>query len=273
MPSTIAHSRFWPDLWARYHASPSATLCRVPELEYASTLPVEGDVLDHCCGDGQFAAFAWPGSALSAGCDFNDQSLAQAKVQGMHGRLDSCDASKRLPYEDGSFDLVFDNSALEHIEELDAALAEVARVLRPEGVFAFNVLNHRYFEWWPLDDAARADYQKWQPFHHALCLDEWSERLANAGLVVTDVAGYFDKPAAQDLARLDYAFTCFYIGKTHSRLVEWYRRLPRLMEGYWRRRLAKHVWRTEPDSGAGYFIKAAPRCELGRHLESAGTCW
>ena len=258
-PSRVRESRFWRDLWQIYHAAPSAALCRVPELEYASTLPVDGEVLDHCCGDGQFATVAWPGRTLTAGCDRDRGSLERAEERRVHGRLDLCDASEGLPYEDSRFDLVFNNSALEHIGDLDAALAEVARVLKPDGVFAFNVLNHRYFEWWPLDEASLREYRDVQPFHHALSLDEWTAPLAAVGLEVTHVEGYLDRRASEDLARLDCAFTRFYLSQTRSRLVAWYQRLPRIMEGYWRRRLATLEWRTEPDAGAGYFIKAAPR--------------
>src|SRR3954467_847392 len=47
-----------------------------------------------------------------------------------------CDA-ERLPFDDGSFDLVFGHAVLHHIPDLDAAFAEFARVLRPGGVLFF----------------------------------------------------------------------------------------------------------------------------------------
>lgn len=46
-----------------------------------------------------------------------------------------------LPFADGSFDGVLACLVFEHIDELDASLAEVARVLAPGGRFAF-FLNH-----------------------------------------------------------------------------------------------------------------------------------
>ncbi|HET6547749.1 MAG TPA: methyltransferase domain-containing protein [Solirubrobacter sp.] len=42
----------------------------------------------------------------------------------------------RLPFEDGSVDVVFCKQVLEHVERLDLLVADVARVLRPDGVFA-----------------------------------------------------------------------------------------------------------------------------------------
>ena len=45
-----------------------------------------------------------------------------------------------LPLGDGSVDAVFDFGALHHVPDWRRGLAEVARVLRPEGVFFFEEL-------------------------------------------------------------------------------------------------------------------------------------
>ena len=39
----------------------------------------------------------------------------------------------RLPFADGSFDLVINNQVMEHVEDLDAVLSEIHRVLKPGG--------------------------------------------------------------------------------------------------------------------------------------------
>jgi SAM-dependent methyltransferase len=256
---SISRSRFWRPLWKVYSRAPSIALCRVPELEYASGLNVTGRVLDHCCGDGMFASLAWPGRRLTAGCDQNPESVERARRSGLYARVDVCDASKRLPYEDQSFDRVFDNSALEHIQDLDAALSEVARVLTPGGIFAFNVLNHRYFEWWPLDNSSLHGYRNWQPFFHAFDRKEWERRLAHVGLQVVSIDGYFDQCASRELALLDCEFSGVYLGRRRSQLVWWHLHLLPLMQWYWRWRLSSLVWKTAPDSGAGYFIQAVRR--------------
>jgi SAM-dependent methyltransferase len=46
-----------------------------------------------------------------------------------------------LPFEDGSLDVVFCKQVLEHVERPDVLLPEVARVLRPDGVFAGSTSN------------------------------------------------------------------------------------------------------------------------------------
>jgi SAM-dependent methyltransferase len=255
-PERISESRFWQSLLKTYVKSPSIALCRVPELEYASTLPLNGVTLDHCCGDGLFAQMGWTTGKFTAGCDLNEMSLENARRIGKHERLDLCDAGKHLPYPDAHFDLVFNNSALEHIPDLQQSLREIARVLKPQGVFALNVLNHRYFEWWPMDAESMQAYREWQPFFHALSLEEWRRELSAVGLEIEDLRGYFNREAAGMLALLDYEFSGYYIRRRPSRLVSDYSSFLGLERRKWRQRMGELSWRTEPDAGAGYFITA-----------------
>jgi SAM-dependent methyltransferase len=55
----------------------------------------------------------------------------------------ACDASQ-LPFEDGSFDLVFGHAVLHHLPDLAGAFCEFRRVLRPGGVLAFCGEPSRY---------------------------------------------------------------------------------------------------------------------------------
>ena len=55
----------------------------------------------------------------------------------------ACEASS-LPFEDGSFDLVFGHAVLHHLPDLGAAFREFRRVLRPGGVVAFCGEPSRY---------------------------------------------------------------------------------------------------------------------------------
>jgi ubiquinone/menaquinone biosynthesis C-methylase UbiE len=52
--------------------------------------------------------------------------------------------AERLPFEDASFDLVFGHAVLHHIPDLERALAEFRRVLRPGGALAFCGEPSRY---------------------------------------------------------------------------------------------------------------------------------
>jgi SAM-dependent methyltransferase len=253
MTDRVGQSRFFRPLLRHYASTTSILLCRVPELEYASQLTLGAAALDHCCGDAIFAALGWPEEKFAGGCDLSAPSIEQARLLARHRRLDVCDAAQRLPYDDASFELVFNNSALEHIPDLDRTLAEVARVVRPGGRFAFNVLNHRYFAWWPAEAPPAAEYREWQPFLHALDRDEWIARLGAAGFRVRELHGYFGEEAARVLAQLDSEFSGHFAGRIQSALVAEYQS-SWLARRRWRKRIAALSWRTEPDGGAGYFF-------------------
>jgi ubiquinone/menaquinone biosynthesis C-methylase UbiE len=68
---------------------------------------------------------------------------ATAERLGLDLETEATDA-ERLPFEDGSFDLVFGHAVLHHLPDLPAALGELRRVLRPGGTLAFCGEPSRY---------------------------------------------------------------------------------------------------------------------------------
>jgi len=65
-----------------------------------------------------------------------DELSASAERLGVDVGTACCDA-ERLPFPDGSFDLVFGHAVLHHLPDLGAAFREFRRVLRPGGRLAF----------------------------------------------------------------------------------------------------------------------------------------
>jgi SAM-dependent methyltransferase len=98
-------------------------------------------VLDVGCGEGQVARLAAAGGAARVvGIDPTWNQVVVARQRGggpVYARADA-DA---VPFPDGAFDAVVACLVFEHIRAVDAAIAEVARVLRPGGRFCF-FLNH-----------------------------------------------------------------------------------------------------------------------------------
>jgi SAM-dependent methyltransferase len=68
---------------------------------------------------------------------------ASAAELGLSVETATCEAAE-LPFEDGSFDLVFGHAVLHHLPDLDAAFREFRRVLRPGGLVAFCGEPSRY---------------------------------------------------------------------------------------------------------------------------------
>ncbi len=111
-------------------------------LPLAATLLAGFDrVLDVGAGEGQISRLATEGgSSLVVGVDPTDAQIAEATRRG-GGPSYLRSMADGLPFADGSFDAVVACLVFEHIEAVDEAVAEVARVLADGGRFAF-FLNH-----------------------------------------------------------------------------------------------------------------------------------
>jgi len=105
-----------------------------------------GDVLDLACGSGhQTLAWAERGFRVT-GLDFDHDLLLAGRARFARDAARAPAAwaqadAVRLPFRDGSFDVVFNNSLLEHVPAWRLVLAETARVLRPGGVFVMYTTN------------------------------------------------------------------------------------------------------------------------------------
>ncbi len=99
-------------------------------------------VLDIGTGEGQLLriASATPGVDRLVGIDPTWEQIFEAKAREPHLSFLRASASP-LPFANESFDTVVACLVFEHIADLDAAIAEVARVLKPGGRFLF-FLNH-----------------------------------------------------------------------------------------------------------------------------------
>jgi SAM-dependent methyltransferase len=98
-------------------------------------------VLDVGCGEGQVARLAVErGARVAVGVDPTVAQVAEAARRGGGPSYGRASASE-LPFPEGSFDAVVACLVFEHIQDVDGAIAEVARVLDHGGRFLF-FLNH-----------------------------------------------------------------------------------------------------------------------------------
>ncbi len=185
-------------------------------------------VLDLGAGEGQIARVAAGQGASVVGVDPTRAQTIEAAARG-GGPAYAMAGAHGLPFASDSFDAVLACLVFEHIDPLEPAVAEVARVLRPGGRFAF-FLNHPLLQTpgsgWIDDHVMDPPEQYWRigeylversiveevrkdvfiPFVHRP-LHRYVNALAESGLVVVEMhepappPGFLDQNAFLGAAR------------------------------------------------------------------------
>ena len=155
---------------------------------------LDGRILDLGCGDGQYFRLIWPQATDVVGVDMNPE-VAELGVQSGVYRDVHLAPAHHVPEPNASFDHVFANCSLEHMDHLDAVLAEIHRCLKPGGTLLCSVVTDRFVQWSLLtnlvamagfDDAATALQRDFLDYHHLanpLPIHEWANRFRRAGLI------------------------------------------------------------------------------------------
>ncbi|MEX2247396.1 MAG: class I SAM-dependent methyltransferase [Dehalococcoidia bacterium] len=100
-------------------------------------------VLDVGCGDGRHAAASARRGNHTVAVDYDGATVLGARARLAHSGIDFLVAdAARLPFRDAAFDAVICTETLEHLPDDAAAIAEIARVLAPEGALHGAVPTH-----------------------------------------------------------------------------------------------------------------------------------
>jgi SAM-dependent methyltransferase len=159
------------------------------------------DVLEIACGGGQSAVHLAQLGAHVTGVDFSVSQLNHAKDFARSHQADvrflEANVQDLSPLDDTSFDIAFSAYALGFVEDIHRAFGEIARVLRPGGLFAFSwmsplyaiteerglLVTRSYFDRSPIV-ATDADGTE-VDFHRTY--GDWHRALTDAGFVVTNI--------------------------------------------------------------------------------------
>jgi SAM-dependent methyltransferase len=179
------------------------------EDEAAALGPVRGKrVLEIGCGAGQCSRWVLEHGGAPVGIDVSLRQLQHSR------RIDDDRGTRvpvlaataaRLPFPDGAFDVVFSAfGALQFVADAEALVADVRRVLRPGGRFAFSITHPT--RWMFTDDPGEAGLVATQSYwdrtpyvevddetgetryvEHHRTLGDWVRALAGHGFVLCDL--------------------------------------------------------------------------------------
>jgi SAM-dependent methyltransferase len=149
-------------------------------------------VLDIACGTGYGRDILAMGGALrTIGIDISLEALHYAAaLRGANGFC--CGNATHLPVKSVSLDLVVSFETLEHLHEPARFLAEVARVLKPDGDFVLSVPNRAVVS--PGSPTPFSPYHAFEP-----TLSEFETLLASSGWKIEELRGISHSPRLEAL--------------------------------------------------------------------------
>lgn len=207
---------------------------QLPEAELRILGDVRGrDALEFGCGAAQWSIYLAGQGARPVGLDLSGAQLRHGRrlmaIAGVYVPLAQASAED-TPFAAAAFDIVFcDHGAMTFADPF-RTVPEAARVLRPGGLFAFNMGSPFADVCWPndsdqIDTRLHNDYFDMRRFTDAdttvfqLPYGEWIRLFRRNGLLVEDLVELRPPPDATT---------------TYGRQVEWARRWPE--ENIWKLR-------------------------------------
>ncbi len=197
-------------LWLHLRELPYfRALLRAVEARVYEAIEQPSPTLDLGCGDGHFASIAFE-RQLEVGLDPWTEPIRDARRRGVYRALVQADGGS-MPFPRAHFASAVSNSVLEHIPDIDATLADLARVLRPGAQFVFCVPNDhftqnlsvaRFFDRVGMKAIARAYrnfFNRISRHRHVDPPRVWEARLQKAGFRVERWWHYFSPAALRAL--------------------------------------------------------------------------
>ena len=177
-----------------YPSIPPLSHWRAWECAAYRKFRLPGRILDLGCGDGRYFRLIWPQATNVTGVDMEPGVAELGRQSGVYRKVHVTPANL-VPEPDSGFDHVFANCSLEHMDQLDAVLAEIHRCLKPGGTLLCSVVTDRFLKWLLLPEllamagfhdiaaARKKSYISYQHCVNPLSVEEWTARFERAGLV------------------------------------------------------------------------------------------
>ena len=160
-------------------------------------------ILDFGCGGGKLVSAGRLDGIEISGADVyygGSRTRAEAEAAGLLGTAIIESIGGRIGFPDSYFDLVVNNQVMEHVEDLDAVLREIHRVVRPGGrvlslfpsrdVFREGHIGIPFSHWFRKGSALRF-YYAWTL--RSLGLGTWKDQAATPRRWAVDKLEWIDR--------------------------------------------------------------------------------
>jgi SAM-dependent methyltransferase len=194
------------DAWATWARTPGHdSYWRFHRDRFLELLPpdVRGPILDLGCGEGRLTRELRGRGSTVAGIDASPAMIELAREADPEGDYRVADAAA-LPFQVGTFELVIAFMSLQDIDDPERAIAEAARVLRPDGRLCMAVthpfstagrfestaadspfvVTGSYLESWRREDEVARDGLAIRFMFEHRPVDRYARALEDAGFVI-----------------------------------------------------------------------------------------
>jgi ubiquinone biosynthesis O-methyltransferase len=183
------------------HGSESLDVLRLAQWHHSAMViapeVTNRKVLEVGCGAGDFSITLSQKGAQVWGVDFSARAIeiaqAKSRVHKSNAQFRVADA-QNLPFEDGTYDVVFSCECLEHVPDPQKMITEIHRVLKPGGTFVLTTENYSnamallWLKCWltgkPFNSGAGV-----QPIEHFFVFWKVRKMLAQAGFKLEEQTG------------------------------------------------------------------------------------
>ncbi len=174
--------------------APSLVLVRSVELKNFPKEFIREPILDLCCGDGFFSKCL--GLSEIYGCDIDKSAIKKAEDTNIYKEIRVCDVRDLTVYSDAYFQTIISNCALEHVNEIDRTLTNIARILKTRGCLIMSVPGNNLNDWYlpkiiferlglhKYGKYLLGEFNKRQTIINLYSLNKWRKKLDDAGFKI-----------------------------------------------------------------------------------------
>ena len=129
----------YPERIVPDETAPGILALHLKRYEFARPHCVGAEVLDAGCGVGYGSAYLAEVASRVIGIDVSEEAIEYARQRYGRPNLEFVVGDLlALEFDDGSFDAVCSFETIEHVEDVERYLSQIARVLHPDGIFVVS---------------------------------------------------------------------------------------------------------------------------------------